>query len=106
MAKFYIEVLAKARINKTDNPMWDRLKIITTTLVVEGEVIKDKEQIDVYTRYEEFYEYDIWKAEPLANDEFKTISYNGEKSDCYGSRGYEIKKIVEIFEEEVKYVEE
>lgn len=106
MAKFYIEALAKARINKTDNPIWDEIKIITTTLVCEGEVIRDKEQIDVYTRYEEFYEYDIWEAEPLANDEFEVISYNGEKSDFYGSRGYEIKKIVEIFEEKVKFVEE
>ena len=57
-------------------------------------------------RYEEFYNYDIAEAEPLASDEFETISYNGEKSEFYGSRGYEIKKIVEIFEEEVKNVEE
>lgn len=105
MTKFYIEVLAKAQIGlKNANAVTD--KIITTTLVVEGEVIRDKEQIDVYTRYEEFYEYDITEAEPLANDEFETISHNGEKSDFYGSRGYEIKKIIEIFEEEVKYVEE
>jgi hypothetical protein len=105
MTKFYIEVLAKAQIGlKNANAVTD--KIITTTLVVEGEVIRDKEQIDVYTRYEEFYEYDITEAEPLANDEFETISYNGEKSDFFGSRGYEIKKILEIYEEEVKYVEE
>ena len=105
MAKFYIEVLAKAQIGLKDaNVVTD--KIITTTLVVEGEVIRDKEQIDVYTRYEEFYEYDITEAEPLVSDEFETISYNGEKSDFFGSRGYEIKKILEIYEEEVKYVEE
>ena len=105
MAKFYIEVLAKAQIGfKNAKVITD--KIITTTLIVEGEVIRDKEQIDVYTRYEEFYNYDIVEAEPLANDEFETISYNGEKSDFFSSRGYEIKKIVEIFEEEVKYVEE
>ena len=106
MAKFYIEVLAKARINKTDNPIWDVKKIITTTLVCEGGVIRDKEQIDIYTRYEEFYNYDITEAEPLANDEFETITYNGEKSDYYGSKGYEIKKIIEIYEEEVKFIEE
>lgn len=105
MAKFYIEVLAKAQIGlKKSQIVTD--KIITTTLIVEGEVIRDKEQIDVYTRYEEFYNYDIVEAEPLANDEFETISYNGEKSDFYGSRGYEIKKIVEIFEEEVKFIED
>lgn len=105
MAKFYIEVLAKAQIGfKNANVVTD--KIITTTLIVEGEVIRDKEQIDVYTRYEEFYNYDIAEAKPLANDEFETISANGNKRDYYGSRGYEIKKIVEIFEEEVKFVEE
>ena len=105
MAKFYIEVLAKAQIGfKKSQIVTD--KIITTTLIVEGEIIRDKEQIDVYTRYEEFYNYDITEAEPLASDEFETISYNGKKSDFYGSRDYEIKKIVEIFEEEVKFVEE
>lgn len=105
MTKFYIEVLAKAQIGlKNANVVTD--KIITTTLVVEGEVIRDKEQIDVYTRNDEFYNYDIAEAEPLASDEFETISYNGEKSDFFGSRGYEIKKIIEIYEEEVKYVEE
>lgn len=105
MAKFYIEVLAKAQIGLKKSQMLTD-KIITTTLVVEGEVIRDKEQIDVYTRYEEFYNYDIAEAEPLASDEFETISANGKKSDFYDSRGYEIKKIVEIFEEEVKNVEE
>ena len=105
MAKFYIEVLAKAQIGfKKSQIVTD--KIITTTLVVEGELIRDSEQIDIYTRYEEFYNYDIAEAEPLANDEFETISYNGEKSDYYGSKGYEIKKIIEIFEEEVKFVKE
>ena len=105
MAKFYIEVLAKAQIGfKNANVVTD--KIITTTLVVEGEVIRDKEQIDVYTPYEEFYNYDIVEAEPLASDEFETISCDGEKSDFFSSNGYEIKKIIEIFEEKVKFVEE
>ena len=105
MAKFYIEVLAKAQIGlKNANVVTD--KIITTTLVVGGEVVRDKEQIDVYTRNEEFYNYDIAEAEPLASDEFETISCNGEKSDFFSSSGYEIKKIVEIFEEKVKFVEE
>lgn len=105
MAKFYIEVLAKAQIGlKNANVVTD--KIITTTLIVEGEVIRHKEQIDVYTRYEEFYNYNIAEAEPLASDEFETISYNGEKSDNYSSKGYGIHNIVEIFEEEVKFVEE
>lgn len=105
MAKFYIEVLAKAQIGlKNANVVTD--KIITTTLIVEGEVIRDKEQIDAYTRYEEFYNYDIAEAEPLANDEFETISANGNKSDYYCSKGYVIKNIVEIFEEEVKFVKE
>ena len=106
MAKFYIEVLAKAEIGKKENKNFTIEKIITTTLVCNGEIAKDKEQIGVYTRYEEFYNYDITEAEPLANDEFEVVSYNGDKSDFYGSRGYEIKKIVEIFEEEVKFVEE
>lgn len=105
MAKFYIEVLAKAQIGFEKSQIVTD-KIITTTLIVEGEVIKDKEQIDVYTRYEEFYNYDIAEAEPLANDEFETISYNGEKSDFFGSQGYVIHNIVEIFEEEVKFAEE
>lgn len=105
MAKFYIEVLAKAQLGLKKSQMLTD-KIITTTLVVEGEVIRDKEQIDVYTRYEEFYNYDIAEAEPLASDEFETISCNGEKSDFFGSNGYEIKKIVEIFEEKVNFVEE
>lgn len=105
MAKFYIEVLAKAQIGFKKSQIVTN-KIITTTLVVEGEVIRDKEQIDVYTRYEEFYNYDITEAEPLANDEFETISANGNKSDYYGSKGYVIHNIVEIFEEEVKFVEE
>lgn len=105
MAKFYIEVLAKAQIGLKDtNIVTD--KIITTTLVVEGEVIRDIEYIDIYKRYEEFYNYDIAEAEPLANDEFETISANGNKSDYYCSKGYEIKNIIEIFEEEVKNVEE
>lgn len=105
MAKFYIEVLAKAQIGlKNSNIVTD--KIITTTLVVGGEVIRDKEQIDIYTRYEEFYNYDIAEAEPLAKDEFETIDYKGKKEDFYGSRGYEIKKILEIFEEEINYIEE
>lgn len=105
MAKFYIEVLAKAQIGFEKSQIVTD-KIITTTLVCEGEVVKDKEQIDVYTRYEEFYNYDITEAEPLASDEFETISYNGEKSDNYSSKGYVIKNIVEIFEEEVKFIEE
>ena len=105
MAKFYIEVLAKAQIGfKKSQTLTD--KIITTTLVVEGEVIRDKEQIDVYTRYEEFYNYDIAEAEPLANDEFETISANGNKSDYYASKGYVINNIVEVFEEEIKNIEE
>ena len=105
MAKFYIEVLAKAQIGLKDtNIVTD--KIITTTLVVEGEVIRDIEYIDIYKRYEEFYNYDIVEAEPLANDEFEAILHNGEKSVFYGSRGYEIQNIVEIFDEEVKFVEE
>lgn len=105
MAKFYIEVLAKAQIGFGKSQIVTD-KIITTTLVVEGEIIRDREQIDVYTRYEEFYNYDIAEAEPLASDEFATISYNGEKNNYYGSKGYEIKKIIEIYEEEVKFVEE
>lgn len=105
MAKFYIEVLAKAQIGFEKSQIVTD-KIITTMLIVEGEVIRDKEQIDVYTRYEEFYNYDITEAEPLANDEFETISYNGNKSDYYASKGYVIHNIVEIFEEEVKFVEE
>ena len=105
MAKFYIEVLAKAQIGFEKSQIVTD-KIITTTLIVEGEVIRDKEQIDVYTRYEEFYNYDIAEAEPLANDEFETISYNGNKSDYYASNGYVIHNIVEIFEEEVKFIEE
>lgn len=105
MAKFYIEVLAKAQIGLKDtNIVTD--KIITTTLVVEGEVIRDIEYIDIYKRYEEFYNYNIAEAEPLANDEFETISYDGKKDDFFSSRGYEIKKIVEIFEEDVNFVEE
>lgn len=105
MTKFYIEVLAKAQIGlKNANIVTD--KIITTTLVVEGEVIRDIEQIDIYTRYEEFYNYDISEAEPLASNEFETIDYKGKKDDFYGSRGYEIKKILEIFEEEINYIEE
>jgi hypothetical protein len=105
MAKFYIEVLAKAQIGFEKSQIVTD-KIITTTLIVEGEVIRDKEQIDVYTRYEEFYNYDIAEAEPLANDEFETISYNGNKSDYYASNGYVIHNIVEIFEKEIKFVEE
>lgn len=105
MAKFYIEVLAKAQIGfEKSQVVTDQ--IITTTLIVEGEVIRDKEQIDAYIRYEEFYNYDIAEAEPLANDEFETIGANGNKSDYYGSKGYVIHNIVEIFEEEVKFVEE
>lgn len=105
MAKFYIEVLAKAQIGFEKSQIVTD-KIITTTLIVEGEVIRDKEQIDVYTRYEEFYNYDITEAEPLANDEFETISANGNKSDYHASKGYMIHNIVEIFEEEIKFVEE
>ena len=105
MAKFYIEVLATAQIGFEKSQIVTN-KIITTTLVVEGEAIRDKEQIGVYTRYEEFYNYDITEAEPLANDKFETISANGNKSDYYASKGYIIHNIVEIFEEEIKFIEE
>ena len=105
MAKFYIEVLAKAQIG-FNNTYMVADKIITTTLVVEGEVIIDKEPKDVYTGYEKFYNYDIAEAKPLTIDEFETISYNGNKSDCHTSKGYVIKNIVEIFEEKLKFVEE
>lgn len=99
-AEFYISVLAKAKIaNKNTTRTID--KIITTTLVTNGEIIIDKEQIDVYTKYEEFYDYDISEAKPLENGNFETINHIGEKSSYYNGEGYEIKEIIEIFEHDI-----
>ncbi len=107
MAKIYIEVLAKAQLElKIEKNSLNETKIITTTLVVEGEIIKDREQIEIYTRSDEYCEYDVVDAEPLASNEFETICSNGEKSSYYSDHGYKIKKIVEVYEEEIKYTEE
>lgn len=102
MSKFFVDVLAKAKI-KGKNCNYTTEKIISTMLVVYGEVIKDVEQIDVYTRYEEFYEYDITEAEPFAKDEFYTINTKGERKD---NESYEIVEILEVFEEDCVCVED
>lgn len=105
MAKFIIDVLAKARIRKTGT-LYATEKIITTTVEVEGEVIKDKEQIEIYTRLEEFYEYDILEARPLANDGFEVIDAKGNKQVYYAKMGYVISELIEIFDEDIRFIEE
>lgn len=107
MTKIYVEVLAKAQLErKIEKNSFYETKIITTMMTIEGEIIKDREQIDIYTRADEYYEYDILKAEPLASNEFETIGSDGEKSNYYSDHGYKIKKIIEVYEEEIKFAEE
>lgn len=102
MSKFFIDVLAKAKI-KRKNCNYATEKIISTMLVACGEIIRDAVQIDVYTRYEEFYDYDITEAEPLAKDEFYIINTKGERQD---NENYEIVEILEVFEEDCVSVED
>ena len=101
MAKFILSVLAKAKVRKTGT-MYTTERIIATTAEVYGEVIRDTEQFDVYTRHEEFYEYDVREATPLAIDEFYWIDTQGVR---YDNTNFEILELLEILEDDIKAIE-
>ena len=83
--------------------MYTTIKIISTTVEVPGEVARDIEEIDAYIRYEEFYEYDIDEAAPIAKDEFYLVDSKGNKND---NTDYEIMELLEIYDESVSFIKE
>ena len=100
MTTFIINILAKAELkiglSKSE-------RIISTDVKVLGHVIRDSEQIGIYTRYDEIYDYDINECEPLDEKEFYLIQTNGER---ILNERYEISKIIEVFSENVEVVKE
>lgn len=93
--KFKGKILALAKIG-LNNSNYEEEKIITTNAKVKGICYPASSQYGVYTVDESVYDYETEEIEPIYNDEFEIIAFNGAK---YEAKNRVIKEIIKIFDE-------